>query len=728
MKNSLKIRFFAVLLGALFAVGAIAQDTDEKAALEAPDLSSLESGWWSYFQHSGDNAKSRVDEFLADVGEQIAALQAPNQAVGQSVLEAVSDNLNAYIALLDERELNPQTLAEPALSYSIDELLELADEARGAAAAAALEQFEVEREQRILDGASRRRDLAFKGYVNAAAGDENLLTALRLIQNRSAQAIAARRLELLTQRFDRASTYAEATATRVDYAAERLSTTPETAGLIKLTKRVADQEAVVAKSQEQLRAAELAATGLDLETQLGRSQQNLQQQKLVDAEVSLALSEVALAEVQARRWWTEMQLATLPDMTVLQEQALEWSELLRRFEQSTTDWQRHTEDELLAVQTMTRDGLDRASRRLLDQRLGTAQVTLNRIGELRTAVADLELIGIAVDNAVAEYSGALSSWITRASRDLKVFSLRVMGLGDVTLFSVGETPVTGGDILRILIILIVAFLLSRGIRHAIARVSRSESAGTQASLYTVVRLTHYAIIIIAVLIALSSIGLDFSNLALVAGALGVGIGFGLQSIVSNFVSGLIILFEHSLRVGDYIELDTGLTGTVKSINVRSTLINTNDNIDIVVPNSEFVTTRLTNWTLGERILRVRIPFGVAYGSDKELVKKAAEEAAAEVSYTLTNMKGREPDVWLIDFGDSSLNFLLLVWVNRQGARRPTRTRAAYLWALESKLTEYGIEIPFPQRDLNLRSGWAGAQSKSAKLQDIAEDEEQDEKD
>ncbi len=728
MKNSLKIRFFAVLLGALFAVGAIAQDTDEKAALEAPDLSSLESGWWSYFEHSGDNAKSRADEFLADVGEQIAALQAPNQAVGQSVLEAVSDNLNAYIALLDERELNPQTLAEPALSYSIDELLELADEARGAAAAAALEQFEVEREQRILDGASRRRDLAFKVYVNAAAGDENLLTALRLILNRSAQAIAARRLELLTQRFDRASTYAEATATRVDYAAERLSTTPETAGLIKLTKGVADQEAVVAKSQEQLRAAELAATGLDLETQLGRSQQNLQQQKLVDAEVSLALSEVALAEVQARRWWTEMQLATLPDMTVLQEQALEWSELLRRFEQSTTDWQRHTEDELLAVQTMTRDGLDRASRRLLDQRLGTAQVTLNRIGELRTAVADLELIGIAVDNAVAEYSGALSSWITRASRDLKVFSLRVMGLGDVTLFSVGETPVTGGDILRILIILIVAFLLSRGIRHAIARVSRSESAGTQASLYTVVRLTHYAIIIIAVLIALSSIGLDFSNLALVAGALGVGIGFGLQSIVSNFVSGLIILFEHSLRVGDYIELDTGLTGTVKSINVRSTLINTNDNIDIVVPNSEFVTTRLTNWTLGERILRVRIPFGVAYGSDKELVKKAAEEAAAEVSYTLTNMKGREPDVWLIDFGDSSLNFLLLVWVNRQGARRPTRTRAAYLWALESKLTEYGIEIPFPQRDLNLRSGWAGAQSKSAKLQDIAEDEEQDEKD
>ena len=277
----------------------------------------------------------------------------------------------------------------------------------------------------------------------------------------------------------------------------------------------------------------------------------------------------------------------------------------------------------------------------------------------------------------------------------------------MTLFSVGETPVTGGDILRVIIILALAILLSRGIRHAISRVAERGHPGAQASFYTVSRLSHYTIMIVAIFIALSSIGLDFSNLALVAGALSVGIGFGLQSIVSNFVSGLIILFEHTLRVGDYIELDTGITGTVKAINVRSTLINTNDNIDIVVPNSEFVSNRLTNWTLGERILRMRIPFGVAYGTDKDLLKKAALEAVAEVPYTLTHMKGREPDLWLVEYGDNSLNFLLLVWVNRQGAQRPTRTKAAYLWALETKLAEYGIEIPFPQRDLHLRSGFPG---------------------
>ncbi len=306
------------------------------------------------------------------------------------------------------------------------------------------------------------------------------------------------------------------------------------------------------------------------------------------------------------------------------------------------------------------------------------------------------------------YTGALRSWLIGGGRQIKAWYQGFLGLGDYTLFSIGEAPITGGDILRVIIILVVALLLSKIVRHALRRVSTGESAGTQASMYTVGRLTHYTIVILAVFIALSSMGIDFSNLALIAGALGVGLGFGLQAIVSNFVSGLIILFEQTLRVGDYIELDTGLTGTVKAINVRSTLINTNDNIDIVVPNSEFVTTRLTNWTLGERTRRMRIPFGVAYGSDKELVRKAALEAAAEVPYTLTHMKGREPDVWLVNYGDSSLDFLLLVWVNRQGARRPTRTTAAYLWELETKLAEYGIEIPFPQRDLHLRSGWEGS--------------------
>ena len=704
MNNSRTVHLISLLLFACAFPSAYAQQADEAAALP-PEIRSLENSWWAYFEGASDEVAPRVDGFLDNVAAQVAELQPSSEPVARSVLDVVRDNLGAYLVLLEEDELGLIELPSPALSYSIDDYLKLAAVARDARAEAEQEQLAVEREQRILDGASRRRDLAFKDYADAAPGDQRFVAGLRLVQTRSAQAISARRLELLTQRYERSARHAAANAARVELASTKLAISGETTELESLLATVIAAEAAVATAEKRLRDAQLAAIGLDLDTQEGRSQQRLQQQKLLDAQVLVAVEQAALAQAQARRWWTDLQLDSTADMDALQEQALGWSELARTVGESVPEWRRNAQDELLAVQTASRDGLNRASRRLLDQRLGTAQGTLNHIADLQTAIADLTLLSGAVDNTVAEYSGALVSWLSSASRQLKAGYARVVSLGETTLFSVGETPVTGGDILRVLIILAVAWLLSRGVRHAIRRISKSESSGTQASWYTVGRLTHYAIIIIAVFIALSSIGLDFSNLALVAGALSVGIGFGLQSIVSNFVSGLIILFEHTLRVGDYIELDTGLTGTVKAINVRSTLINTNDNIDIVVPNSEFVTTRLTNWTLGERILRVRIPFGVAYGSDKELVKKAALEAAADVSYTLTNMKGRDPDVWLVEFGDSSLNFLLLVWVNRQGAKRPTRTRATYLWALETKFREHGIEIPFPQRDLNLRSGW-----------------------
>jgi len=177
----------------------------------------------------------------------------------------------------------------------------------------------------------------------------------------------------------------------------------------------------------------------------------------------------------------------------------------------------------------------------------------------------------------------------------------------------------------------------------------------------------------------------------------------LQAIVSNFVSGLILLFEGTLRVGDYIELDSGLCGVVKEINTRATIVNTNDSVDVVVPNSELVTTKLTNWTLRETVARIRIPFGVAYGSDKELVRKLALEAAKEVDFALINMPGREPQVRLTSFGDSALEFDALIWVSRQGVRRPLRIRASFLWAMETLLRENDVEIPFPQRDIHLRN-------------------------
>ena len=274
--------------------------------------------------------------------------------------------------------------------------------------------------------------------------------------------------------------------------------------------------------------------------------------------------------------------------------------------------------------------------------------------------------------------------------------------GDASLFEINETPVTPLGLFRVIVILTIAIWISKFVRVGLEKLLARGSTMSRSSVYMLGRIFHYLILAAAVLIALSSIGLDFTKLAFIAGALGVGIGFGLQAIFSNFISGIIVLLERSLKVGDFVELESGVTGEVREINIRSTLITTNDNVDILVPNSEFVNSRVINWTHRDVYRRVHIPFGVAYGTDKDLVRDSVLNAASDVPHTL-KLPGRDPKVWLVEFGDSSLNFELVVWLTPEAVVRPGAVHADYMWAIETALGDADIEIPFPQRDLNIRS-------------------------
>lgn len=188
-----------------------------------------------------------------------------------------------------------------------------------------------------------------------------------------------------------------------------------------------------------------------------------------------------------------------------------------------------------------------------------------------------------------------------------------------------------------------------------------------------------------------------------AGALGVGIGLGLQDVVKNFVCGIILLFDGSIEVGDYVELEDGTAGAVAAIGPRATTLRTTDHLDVLVPNANLLGSKLTNWTRGRDARRVRVPFTVAYGTDKELVKLAALEAARSVPFTLPDDGEQKTQVWLTGFGESALEFALVVWPTLEAVKRPANMMAAYCWALDDALREHGIEIPFPQHDLRVRS-------------------------
>jgi small-conductance mechanosensitive channel len=216
--------------------------------------------------------------------------------------------------------------------------------------------------------------------------------------------------------------------------------------------------------------------------------------------------------------------------------------------------------------------------------------------------------------------------------------------------------------------------------------------------FALARVMGYALLGLGFYISLQMVGVNLNSLAFVAGAVGVGLGFGLQNIISNFISGLIILAERPIAIGDRVEIG-GVAGQVREISLRSTTVITNDNMAIIVPNADFITQRVTNWSYEDPRVRFRIPFGVAYGTDLSKLRQLMLEVADEHPKALKDPK---PELFFVGFGDSSLNFELGVW-SSEVTTSPRRFRSDLFFAIEKKLRENGIEIPFPQHDLHVRT-------------------------
>ena len=223
---------------------------------------------------------------------------------------------------------------------------------------------------------------------------------------------------------------------------------------------------------------------------------------------------------------------------------------------------------------------------------------------------------------------------------------------------------------------------------------RNLDAGVTTS---IARLLHYALVSLGYLAALVVLGVDLTKMTLLASALGVGIGFGLQTIVNNFVCGLILLVERPVRVGDTIEMG-GVWVKIAKIGLRSTMVRTADQADVIVPNSDLVTNQVTNWTLTDRHARAAIPVGVAYGSNVDLVMRTLKACALAHPQVLQQP---EPQVLFQSFGDSALNFELRTWVKDVDSR--LQVTSDLNRDIDHRFHEAGIEIPFPQRDVHVRS-------------------------
>jgi len=262
--------------------------------------------------------------------------------------------------------------------------------------------------------------------------------------------------------------------------------------------------------------------------------------------------------------------------------------------------------------------------------------------------------------------------------------------------SVGELSLSPKDVLFFAIVIWLTLKLSQFIRFILEAIVLPHMHLSRGAPAAILSLTHYAVMVVGVLFALSAAGFDMGRVTIIFGALGVGVGFGLQNVVNNFLSGLILLFERPIKVGDVIEVNNSLA-VVKHVALRSSTVRTYDGAMIIVPNANLISAEVVNWTYGTDKQRVEIPVGVAYGTDPGTVIElliAAATKHSDVSETPA------PKALFLGFGDSSLDFELRVWV-------PVSTRMGIisdlLVAITAALAEAGIEIPFPQRDLHVRS-------------------------
>jgi len=267
-------------------------------------------------------------------------------------------------------------------------------------------------------------------------------------------------------------------------------------------------------------------------------------------------------------------------------------------------------------------------------------------------------------------------------------------------FDVGDFRIIPGRILWALLVFGVIVILSSWVRSQLENNWLKMTTMGQGARDAMITIIGYILFVIALFSGLSVAGFDFSNIAIIAGALSVGIGFGLQNIVNNFVSGLILLFERPIRKGDWIEVG-GTEGVVKDIHIRSTKIQTFDRSDVIVPNSELISNQVTNWVLSSKSGRAIVPVGVAYGTDTEKVREILLAIAEENENVSKSNSMPKPLVLFREFGDSSLNFELRVFLHNVDSRLGIVSELNF--AIDKAFREEGIEIPFPQRDLHVKS-------------------------
>lgn len=667
---------------------ATTHDTAQEVV--TPNPIELSSNWWQFFQQQDLSWEQKETIFFESL-----------QQVVQKVPENDMENVGLYISkivtqfkILKDFEPFSQKLP-PSFShkssYSFNQIVDITEEYLENTRVLDLDNKEFVFIKKQTSRLEDNYDNLFSDYVNNKEKKiDKLILGLDLISTRLSLEIKKRFCKNLALRIDFLYRKNELLSEELSFALDHFE--DPTLNIHEIEQKIVQLKTELKQREEESLKAELQAMRNYSLTEENKIQNMLLQQSAIDSLLDDAIIHADILILQFLK-------LLVTDET--QESQITLEKLYREFsdlEEQNQEWKKIISQDLDLDSQSVQTNTEKAE--VYQTYFDLKKQSLEKIHWLQNRIFFGKLLAFDLENKLT----TSEHWTFSITKGKIYFEQLGQWLGEIRryrLYKMHDMAITVEKLFIAIICFLVVILLGKFSRYFLKNFSHKFKQLDESTLYVLDRLVHYVAILIAFYLFLYALGLDPTNIILVIGGLSVGVGLGLQSLVNNFVCSLMILFYRMIRIGDMLQLPSGEWGKVLDINVQNTIIHTWDGIDIVVPNSELLSQNYQNWTRTDKYKRLHIPFDVAYGSDKELVKIAGLEAADQVRCTIKGHRLlKDPQVWLVDFKDSALSFELVVWINLVNFSNIGSFKAAYRWEIETALRKHGIVIPFPQRDVH----------------------------
>lgn len=666
---------------------------------------SLSPQWWKYYEAPSKELTVRIQKTSELLHGLLPTLSAEEQEIAYPRVTAIISSLNTYALAKNQKDKEAVIPHAYSKAYTLDNQLEINRQIRKITLDKTTEQEELTQQKVKIQKALQFIDnLMVKYLASSKTSSEKLLAGLEIMSRRASLALAEQNLKVSQNRIDLQEAKLEELQKELEASVELLDL--HQFDERHMEKEVQRGQIEYEKAQNDLNAAEGNSLTIFGDTSYDRAMRFFLEQRALYANANFSL-------VWAKLSFQLLKFNLLMDVNgrftdghdKLLKEIETWKERVAKINSQIPEIREaalREEGRVRHEYALLVDSNDARLMKVIQNRKQEALNTLTLLQVLEESLVDVQWMINLLEEHIKEESSFITLWWQGLEHVVsKVWSTIVHG-ANFSLFKVSGVPITFLMLLEMTFIMIVSITISKLIRSTLNGVVRRRGNMSDDTIFQLGRVLHYFILLVGSGIALLTIGFDFGNLLILLSALTFGLGFGLQSVANNIICGVRILMERKLKVGDYVELHTGCSGKVTEIQLQHTVVATNDGSEIVVPNSELVDKTLVNWTMSHDYKRLHIPFAVASDSDKDLVRKAVTEASYKVSCTVADhAKLHKPQVWLVNFGENSLDFELVVWVNVRVKAKTDSREADYLWEIETALRGNSINMPMQEQKLYL---------------------------